>query len=508
MPLAMLIVIVGAGLGLLMSNALLVNITETRTSSGRAASLLAARSGLSSALGTLRAARLSGGGGDTGELPCLPAGGPAVTGTAGSGSSAYAVTIRYLLLDPEGRSLAWVQANSRPCADQLAATPNFAHLTAVGTTAGGNRRTLSATYVFKTEGRTNTAGGRIKVLDVGGTNRLCLDAGNLATVYSGIPLRMRLCNPADFAQPAVPQQRFGYQPNATINLVGADPARFPTGLCVDTSGVGAQALNQKLVLKHCASGSGLARQQWYINTASGFFGPNADRTGFNSFCWSVQQRDTDGSEILLNSTSGGVTGGNSACNTSFPNNYQSWHLDGPTGSGPAGPATRQLVNYETFSRCFDYDSISNIVKTFPCKGHPDPASTSYWNQIWYLPEPGQAAGPVYYLTTGGTKRCIVAPPNPHATDSEDLKAGIVDCPAVLPRNMLFVNRGADTPTFDEAYRIEGTGTWAGTCMGTLGRQAGEQGVVVGFEPCTGHAAQKWNADARTAAGGLTGVVER
>ncbi len=506
LPLAMLLIIVGSGLSLVLMSTVLREIGATRTETGRESALMAARTGLSSAVASLRAARDANGAGDPALLPCpASSGSPHLAGTVGAAGGTYTASILYLAADPSDRDLAWVQARGRPCAAQLGQTPRFAYITSVGTGAiRAHRRTLYGTYAFRSAVQGNVPGGHFRVYKTpAAVNDLCLDAGALP--MPGVVLTMRTCATTARGD-AVPRQKFGYQPNLTVSLVTADPSLYPEGLCAEAGSP--QAAGQVLTLQRCGTTT-LWRQQWSFNFASSFLGTSDGRT-LNNVCWSIENPDTPGTRILLNDTSGGLGNGNSACNTNFPNNYQSWNMAAEVGPGAAGPATGQLVNFKQYGKCLDHAFVPDDQKTFPCKQAPDPTIRD-WNQVWYLPESG-GTGTVYHVkpVSGGSgdPYCLQAPPlntvPPHTS--------VVPCPApgaAVPADLTWRVRGANTPTYDEAYRIEGTGTWAGYCLAAMPEvAAGVQGSRVGVKPCSGDRLQKWNAEPPVGSSGLRHVGER
>jgi hypothetical protein len=298
----------------------------------------------------------------------------------------------------------------------------------------------------------------------------------------------------------VPKQKFGYQPDLTISLVTADTSLYPNGLCVETGWP--QAVKQTLRLQQCGTTT-LRRQIWSFNYASSFFG-TTDGTAMNNLCWSVDQADTIGSQIKLNDTSGGLGNGNTPCNTNFPNNIQSWDMAAEVGPGAAGPATGQIVNFKQFGKCMDQAFELWDQKIFPCKQGPDPKVRD-WNQIWFLPAAGQS-GTISHDRPGMGRFCLQAPP----LTSVPPTTNVVECPAVgpVPQNLVWRSRGADTPTYDERYRLEGTGPWAGYCLQPMPEvPAGVQGSRLGIKPCSGDHLQKWNATPPVTVSGLRNLAE-
>jgi hypothetical protein len=501
LPIAMLLVLVGTGLGALLMTTVLQANLNTRVERARTAALQGARTGIASALSGIRAARDPAGTGALTALPCATsAGTPQVTGSVDGSGVRYETTITYLAEDPTERDAGWIRAAGVPCATQLGVVPAYAYLEATGIdTASGQRRTLFGTYAFRTVRNANLPGGLIRVFRRNNVNDLCMDAGPAPA--AGTTVTMQVCRTgADGA--AIDRQKWAYQPNLTIALTTADLTAYPYGLCLDAGSP--QKAGNVVKLQQCGSTT-LPRQQWSFDDASGFDGTTDGRT-INAFCLSVTSRDVPGSTITLNSTSGG--NGNPACHTSYPNNDQSWSPTPQVGAGATGlPVTRQLANYAEFGRCFDvtYEDVSIPYEVvFPCKQTPDPAVRD-WNQQWHLPEPGTTGA--FYTDSPTGRYCVVLP---RRDAPPPLLVTVTRCTGTLPTaNMTWWVRGASTATYDEAYRIEGTGDWAGYCLTALAAYpAWEQADKVGIVACGGDNHQKWNAAPDHSPSGLSGIGER
>jgi hypothetical protein len=502
LPLAMLLTIIGAGVGILLLATTVQEVGNTRAERARTAALEAARSGIASALATIRAATDSQLVGQASALPCAAVADVAqLTGSVGDGLVQYATTISYLTQDPNSHDAAWLAQNGKPCAAQLGTVPKYAYLEAVGTdTVTGQRRTLYGTYTFKTIRNANVPGGLLRSFKIAGnTYDLCIDAGPAPA--PGTQVTMQVCIvQADGS--AIDRQKFGYEPNLTLALVTADLTVYPQGLCLD--GGNPEKVKHKVTLELCGT-STLPQQVWSFDTASGFRGTTDGKT-MNAFCLSVQNPDTLNSKVTLNSTSGG--NGNSACNTNYPNNFQSWSPEPAVGAGATAlPSTKQLANYAEFGRCFDitYEDVTIPYEVvFPCKQNPDPTVRD-WNQQWTLPATDQP-GAMYTDSPGG-RYCVTLPA---ITNSTPLLVVVKPCTGVSPlASMTWRWRGAGTKTYDEAFRLEGTGIWAGYCLTALPEApAWSQADKVGIKACTGSTLQKWNADPDKTPSGLNGIGEK
>ncbi len=499
LPLAMLLSIVGVGLSVLLMTTAMQLQGVTRVELGRAAALQAARTGLASALANIRAAKDADGNGLLDKLPCpAVAGTPHVSGPAGDGTARFEARITYLSKDPGNHDAAWAAEHGRPCTTVI---PKFAYVVSVGVAAkGGYRRTLFGTYAFKSVRKGNMPGGQLHVFKMNNAKYdLCVDAGPVPTL--GVEVTMQPC--ADLPDGApVDRQKFGYQPNLTLSLVTADPRLHPNGLCLDAGSV--HTVGGSLKLQSCGTTT-LRHQQWSFNTASGFFGTTDGQT-LNEFCFSVETPDTPGSRIVLNTTAGALTNGNPACNAGYPNNNQSWNPDPAVGAGAAGlPATRQVVNFEKFGRCLDItleDVTVPFEVVFPCKQTPNPELRD-WNQQWDLPEDG--IGTISVRAPTG-RHCLTSP----SLKTKPLLVNAEPCSGTEKTDdVVWHVRGADTPSYDEAYRIEGTGVYAGYCLAPLPEEiAWQQADKAGIEPCTGERIQKWNAQPDSTRATFTNIGEQ
>jgi hypothetical protein len=515
LPLAMLMGVVAAGMSAALLTVTVQHVRNTRFDTGRASALMASRTGLESALGAFRAAHDDAGLGRLGDLPCAAGSGstaPQLTGPAAGPGSRYTVSVYYLVKDPTRRGEAWARYHGVMCATDIGRNPRFAFVSSVGTAPGGYSRKITAIYDFKTGGHGNSPGGHLRIYRTSASvNDLCVDAGALPTL--GTQVTMQPC--ADAADgSAVARQKFAYEPNSTMSYRGGlDPMLFANGLCLETGWP--QAVGQPLTLAVCGPATS-SRQIWGFNSASSFFGSDDGKT-LNTLCWSVEGPDTVGSLVKLNDTSGGL--GNPACNTSYPNNYQSWNYDADVGAGSAGSQTRQLVNFEQFGKCLDQATWLTEQKTFPCKQTPDP-SVRDWNQVWFLPKAG-SSGVIYHdrPPDSGTVSATgpVAPAGPYCLRAPQSVASsprttVIACDPNDPNppdDLIWYVRGADAPTWNEMYRIEGTGSLDDYCIQPMSDDpAGIQGDFIGAIRCSADRRQKWNAVPLASEAGLRNYEEQ
>jgi hypothetical protein len=88
---------------------------------------------------------------------------------------------------------------------------------------------------------------------------------------------------------------------------------------------------------------------------------------------------------------------------------------------------------------------------------------------------------------------------------------MASCPAsaaVAPADFVWWARGDKAAVYDQKYRIEGTGSWAGQCRSPQTGGPAVQADRVGRTTCSGDYLQKWNAVPPVSTSGLAGVIER
>jgi hypothetical protein len=385
-----------------------------------------------------------------------------------------------------------VRSNGVTCPTQLLQTPRWAYLVAVGSSTGGRyKRTLIGTYQFKLRAMGNMPGGQIRVYRTpSATQDYCL-TGSPAT--AGTPLTMTVCaTKADGT--AVDQQKFGYMSDLTIKLMTADPTVYPNGLCAQAGLT--EAAGQQLKLQDCGPVTNKS-QKWAFDSASNFRGTD-NGTSLNALCWNIVNPNTSGSTLNLTAACGVTT-----------TNYESWNVTADAGSGAAGPDSGQLVNFKQFGKCldFNYSGVNNWA--FPCKQSlvlPPVDMSQIWNEVWTVPDDG-TQGMVYVTKTDGvTKVCMKAP-----SSNGQTKVTMATCPlsvAAATPDFIWWSRGAKATIYDEKYRIEGTGSWAGQCLAPLPTGGAVQADWVGLAACSGDYLQKWDAVPPVSTSGLASVIEQ
>ncbi|MBM2618925.1 RICIN domain-containing protein [Actinoplanes sp. LDG1-06] len=501
MPLAMLVVVVGLALTILTALSITRGEVDTRAAVSRTTALQSARTGLASGLASLRAAVGVGNAGLLTALPCST-GAAQLTGTATAKAGTYATTVWYLKTDPGQQDETWVRANGVTCATAMLEIPRYARVYSEGTSSDGKyKRTLVGTYQFRLRAAGNMPGGQIRVYRVpSATQDYCLTANTPAV---GMPLTMSVCaTNADGT--TVDKQKFGYMSDITIKLMTSNTSLYPNGLCAQAGAI--EAVGQRVELRECGLTT-LAYQQWSFDSASNLRG-TTDGRNLNAFCWNIVASTQ---QIVLNNTSGNLNNDSSRKCGLTTTDYQSWNITADAGSGAAGPDSGQLVNFRQFGKCMDYNYGQNPGRNwaFPCKQSPNIAfrdMSQVWNQVWNLPGTGEKGLVSVTKTDNVTKMCLQAPVGGQT------RVTVATCPTVAATasaDFVWLIRGDKAPTYDEKYRIEGTGAWAGQCLAPLPAAGNPvQADWIGLTACTGDYLQKWNAVPPVSTSGLTGVVEK
>jgi hypothetical protein len=500
LPMAMLLMMVGLGITAMMTGMVLPQLRTTGTDVRRTVEVSAAQSGIETALGQIRATIRDGDGtGDRTALPCT-AGGTAdatLTGPVSPGSAAaYSVKIYYLAARPpsDGTAETWAKANLLPCTagNGPATNPAYALLISTGSAAGEPGRTLTATYLFQSRTKPNVPGGTIKVYN----STQCLSAPS--TLAAGDPLILATCDATD------PKQMFAYNPDLHVVLL-------TNGLCLQ-----AASTDHTVVTFQTCSDSALT-QVWSLNNRDNFEGTTDGHTT-DGKCFNVDYQSTPNRVVINNVVSTnpnqvvnpGSTDGTPCSGTSGDyTDYKSFFPDAKAGTGAAGAATGQLVNYQQFGRCLDVTANTvtyAYMVIFPCKQTPD--GNIQWNQVWHLPPltTGQssATGRIWtHNTSDGNDYCLVSPGSTAGRQWVTLAACTVS-QAAIPAEQLWTRRDAtgDTTT---SYRLEstyGTSAAAPYCLQPTAptdtdpywdQFTAMQISKLVLHPCDATTAQKWNA---------------
>ena len=490
---AMLFMVLLAGMSLVLLSVIVSQIGPTFAAQKSTKTVYAAQGGLQAALGVVRSAAAAPNAtgaifGAPSKLPCTFSGN--LDGATEAVS--YTVNIGYYLVDPTGKSDAWLasSANKLACATPggVAVTPLFAYLVSegTGTSALGRdvdegNRSVAAIYKFKVT-NVNIAGGRIYDFD----RTQCLEAVPTTgtTIGSGSLVRFRAVGSTGCSTNDA-RQLWIYDNSYQIKLASSVDAGAP--LCI-TGREGAVALPQKTVLRPCllvANGDARFNQLWSWtggHTWKGQLNPVSSGVDDNMF---ITRSEVDpGGSIRYLQVSATDTYGFSPT--------------AAVGAGAASVSTHQLVNYKEFGRCADVTG-GNVDATFmisyPCK--QDPTGTGNfieWNHKLYYTEATTAAGVVQSITmqvgnnmSPSSKRCLVTP-----AEAETSKYPVITACA-----------STGTPDRQSWTRINNTGDYAGSylVLDVYGRcltaNPGDLHETnwskLTMNTCDGSLAQKWNA---------------
>jgi hypothetical protein len=412
-----------------------------------------------------------------GSLEALPP--CAMTGIAGLDELPYRVTISYLGLTDASDPAALVPLSCPPLD-----VPTSATLTATGgaSTAGSllpgspGTRTLYATYTFKTT-NDNIAGGAIQ-LAAPTTNPLCMDGGTSASPAAGVPVKMQRCIAGGTSG-----QRFAYTTDLGIKLVGSETTAAVYGMCLEAPRPHATG---GLVTFQACQGR-VAHQQWSLDDNSMFRG-TTDGINLDGFCLSVKVPDNSpGSDIVLG-------GCNSVANQTV------FRPQTGVGAGMASVDTRQLVNFEQFSRCLD---VTNQQATYGymivwfCKQAPNGGVT--WNQLWTLPPvttsgANAAAERIRTFGPNNPGYCLLSPGSTLA--GQYVKMSPCSLTGTLTDERLKWTMFGDTGNYATSYRIVDSD---GNCLTPTDLSVavpdthGDGTAKVKVAACNSSEIQKWNA---------------
>jgi hypothetical protein len=99
---------------------------------------------------------------------------------------------------------------------------------------------------------------------------------------------------------------------------------------------------------------------------------------------------------------------------------------------------------------------------------------------------------------------------PSVSGGSTLLVNVKKCnPSTAAANQIWWLRGNATTAADQAYRLEGVGTWANRCLTNLTDvPAWQQANKVGLRTCSGDDLQKWNGSPPKTPGGMESIGER
>ena len=511
MMVALLLIVVVAGMSLLVAGLVVSENKPTQTQRKTVATLNAAEAGFEVALHRLRTATDSYGNGVLNKLPCTATssavGTPLIgsvgpkTGAASNQTLSYTVYVRYYNDDPSTMGTTDLNQNAIACSGGApVSVPQYAYIQSNGEGIGGpaatgtqGNRALHTTYRFKTS-TLNIAGGRLNM----NTTSLCMDAGS-AQPAIGAAVTLTTCQNRGVIDS---QSSWAYRPDLSIYLTTTGSP----GLCVTAGTTFGTTSSSQLTLQTCAtdgnattypyqpSPSFQQRQEWSFDDNGKFEG--AGNTG-----------NINGNCITANPYNNPVAGGflyEQACDGGGFDT-ETWNPDPQVGAGAAGNNTQQLVNYSEFGRCFDVTG-QNVNATwlidYPCKQAPNPANIA-WNQRWAY----SASSKTLTTTTGGVTYCITAPATQSATPINNLVL-IYPCNAGTYGSRQTWTESGDTGSYSTSYTIVNA---AGGCLSVvqpgLGSAYDQQWGAIVTTTCDGSLIQKWNAPANLIDSRFKGTAE-
>ena len=482
---ALFFMVLVAGLALVLLGVLLTQSTQGYVESKNTKTVYAAQAGLQAALGVIRSAALPADAsgdvfGDPSKLPCTLEG----RVDAEDPNTTYQVTISYFVSDPLGTTQAWQDSHDIEClsnsAPGISATgyPRYALIKSGGLGAAipgrsdeeyGDRY-LSAIYKFKVS-NLNIAGGPI--FDYAG--RFCLSATTMTAGSTVKFLPLAQCVNSD-------NQMWIYDTDYKIKLAVTATDGNP-GLCITGPVADGQA-TQNALLQTCLTTAARWNQLWSWTGSYSWTGQQVNiANGYSGYCLSPDS--ANGSDLtgkFLKVRQGG-------CNGQFAPSAQ-------VGAGPAGYATKQIVNYKEFGRCTDLtneDLNSSFMISYPCK--QDPTGTGNllaWNHKWYYtePAPGVQTAPdqpiyVQYQNNAAQKYCLNAPLQ--ASNSKDIWFTACNSTNVQQK----WTRVYETGDYASSYLFV---DFLGRCMTADSTQLFNGYISkINVQACNGSLAQKWNA---------------
>jgi hypothetical protein len=512
LPLAMLLTLVGVGLTGLIGTTVLGQVSTSRYDGDRGSAMDAAQSGIETGLAQLRGLPVDAGNdAKLTDLPCTSTSATSpnltITGTvSATGRARYAVNVYYVSQAPPSTTDAevWARANRIGCLSAgPASAPMYALLASTGT-AGGEARTVTATYLFQSHTKPNVPGGTVKIYN----SDQCLTAphlpGDAVPLTPNTPLVLATCAATDL------RQIFTYNPTLQVELKASEgSATFPHGACL-------QAVNtdhSPVVFADCDTTKKVYTQVWSLNNRDNFEG-TLDGNANDGKCFNVDWAQTPPAVVINNvgtngkvvNTAGDGTDGTPCSGVSGDyTKYKTFFPDPSAGTGAAGPVTRQLVNYDQFGRCLDVtgnDVNSPFLVVFPCKQTPNPNNIQ-WNQVWYLPTlaTGDISATGWLTLIGSDKKtnyCLTSPGSVAA--GQYVRVNPCTPTGTPPPNQTWTRR-VFTGVNQTSYRIEstyGTSSGAPYCMLPSPTDYWSQFAAMKISklvlaPCDGSNLQKWNA---------------
>ena len=538
MPMLLLVMLVGLTFGALLIPMIITQDQTTRFDISRTHSLHAAQAGINVALGQVSSAAVNGVG-DTKKLPCGP-----LSGTVGSGSSTYTVSLSYYVADPvlHFGDDAWLTGNKMVCVGGYGTykrdtvnnadiyVPSFVLLTSSGSDGPGVNgaspgRTITSTYVVKT---TNSivAGGIIRIFPDDSGGDYCMDAGDVRT--QGSVVSVRECSPARSAA-----QSWTYNADRSIQLASSviDTTVSPdqpqsNGLCLDSATP--HKADNPVFLGWCApqkkDEAGVFRnteapwnQQWNSDDNAHLRGSLQNLSDWDAFCINAASPRVSGQAITLQSCAGSVI-----------DPKQAWAPSPSVGSGaatapdPAPPeflaSSHQLVNFQQFGRCLDVQGqkvSATYMIAYSCKQNPDPTKVT-WNQRWAFrsastataagrPDTGQWITYNKGTTNVDNTYCLNSTRTVGTYVTVTKCAGANSAATTWTTNLTLDAAGNELPYSDKYTIVDSTGLCLGLAPTTDLHNTQYFKVITAV--CDGSSAQKWNALPNLRAPTLQNTIE-
>jgi Tfp pilus assembly protein PilX len=489
--------------------------------------LEAAEAGLDAAVGELRVANNGAGNGEVEDLPCTGSDNFSLTGYLGGTSTAtYTVTVTYYQsVEPTNTNIANGAAQPVSCYTAVTpgypdAVPYYAVIESVGQDPNvgpimAPSRTIQEIYAFH-DTNLNVADGVIEDFNYA-VDDLCiadLTAWNNNTSPAvGDSLGVEKC-----ATAGDPDQTWQYEQNFTLEFTSTVTTSTP--LCVQNN-----LTNDTISLQKCANPV-TTNQQWGIND-SGEYEPVSSSGGAAS------------QNVCINeeSNSAGATLNLATCSGGF-SDEQTWQPTPAVGSGDAGTATQQFVNYLEFGNCMDVTNQSvsySYLIDYMCKQFPDGAAWTpqsgtnpydpTWNQRWSQLDVTYAGNSNSYVelqtnnqpaNNPNTLYCLYSPDN--ITDGTTDPSGsnpswviVKQCPSLQSGNKVPTGDQGFLWNVNNSTSYNVTDFW-NECMtaDTADQQVpggGSSFSTITVAQCSSSAAQEWNAPASLSSSGVSNMYE-
>jgi len=409
------------------------------------------------------------------KLPCADA--TPIQGRVGAQAPAlrYAVQIRYYAQDPRGQDEAWRQAQKLTCTpgQGLAVIPGYALMESAatgsqvkGSFAALRERSVEAVYRFAI-GNVNLDGGLVHTrthlgagTDAGAVDLCWAAAATPAT--PGTAIVMAECTEGD------PAQLLAYRADYTLHNAASD-------LCITAEAVA----GTPATLQPCTA---VPAQRWTYDADDMFRAVDATGTALVGLCLDMATAYQPGTAVVLTAGCSGPA---------------RWSPDQQTGTGGAGAAQYQLVNFAQFARCFDVtngDLNASFTQVHPCKQNASGPLNFWPQQVTWDPakrtlevgRPDSLRG--YCLTSSGTEEGVVTT-KPCAPGGEAQKWTVT----------------GQTASYATSYTIVDS---QGRCMAAgAAPTIGWTYSAIVTATCDGSTVQKWNAPADFATAGTEGFRE-